>query len=211
MRSSDELFGVLDSVAGGLQSDCCCREQRNSMKETLWLPSPHVPPVKQIRVIAQECAETLWSCDAVLTMMTFISFSILLHVRRCPHSTSAHWFSHPLRCVLSLYPLAWGVWRWCADERRNVVNEQHVSSGPAWFIIHTVNWVSQQCCWEFNEIHYTKALRDRWIIYCHSSDFSSVLCLCDSCRPPWLILCYWIIPICLTVLGILAHWTGQRL
>lgn len=110
---------------------------------------------------------------------------------------------HTLKGVLHFFPSGQrGAVLICWWAQRNVFKEQRVSSGPTWFIIHTVNWVFQQQCWEFNDSYYTKHLRSRWIIYCYSSYFMhlacSIICLCDSFTPPWLM---WLVH--LIVYGIL--------
>lgn len=149
----------------------CCSEQRKPAwrKYSDCLPALHVLSVKQLN-IAQECAETYKrATDTVFTLMpfTWVTFTICLPVRQRPHPTSAHWFSRPLRYVSCLFPSGQrGVASICWWVQRNVLNEQHVSSGPTWFIIHAVCWVLQQWCWEFNERYYTKYLRGRWIIHC---------------------------------------------
>lgn len=74
-----------------------------------------------------------------------------------------------------------GVWRWWLQ--RNVLNERHVSSGPAWFIIHTVGWVLQWG-WEFNERYYSKHSSFRVGNLVHLA--FSVIGFCEGCRPPCL-------------------------
>lgn len=121
--------------------------------------------------MAAECTETL--CTARELVQHFqlwwhLYCTIPQPAPQCPHPTSAHWSSHLSQvCFISCLRGVVLIPRWA---RRNVLNEQHVSSGQTWFIIHAVDWVvQQQCCWEFTERYYAKDLSSSWIIDCRGS------------------------------------------